>query len=436
MSNIVAIVGRPNVGKSTLFNRLTESRKAIVDEVSGVTRDRHYGKAEWNGREFSIIDTGGYVHGSDDIFEGEIRRQVQLAIDEAKTILFVVDARDGLTGMDEAVAKLLRKSKRKIILVANKVDTGNGIAATAEFYKLGLGEPMCIASISGSGTGEVLDELVKNFDPDTPDETEGLPKFAISGKPNVGKSSLLNALIGQERSIVTPIAGTTRDSINTHYNYFGHNFVLIDTAGIRKKSKVKEDLEFYSVMRSIGAIEDCDVCLLVIDAALGIEEQDMNILHLAETNRKGVIILVNKWDLVEGKEANTIKEYEKTIRQKIAPFKDIPILLISALTKQRIMKSIEMAEIVFKNRTKKIPTKKLMEAMIPIIEKQPPASVKGRFVRIKFIRQLPTHAPSFAFYCTSPQYVSEGYKRFLENKLRENFDFSGIPIQLFMRKTT
>ena len=434
MANMVAIVGRPNVGKSTLFNRLTDSRKAIVDEISGVTRDRHYAKAFWNGQEFSVIDTGGYVIGSDDIFEEEIRKQVKLAVEEAKIILFVVDVKDGLTGMDEEVAHLLRKSKRKILLVVNKVDKHERIAMSAEFYALGIGEPWCISSISGSGTGELLDELVKHLDPPVPDELEGLPKFSIIGKPNVGKSSLLNALIGKERNIVTDIAGTTRDSINTHYNVYGHNFVLIDTAGIRKKAKVKEDLEFYSVMRSIRSIEDCDVCLLVLDADQGVEEQDLNIFHLAQTNRKGIVILVNKWDLEEDKGTNYVKEYEEAIRNKIAPFRDVPIVFVSALTKQRIMKAIELAEHVYASRTKKIPTSKLIEAMIPIIDNYPPPSIKGKFVKIKYLRQLPTHAPSFAFYCNSPQYVSESYKRFLENKLRENFDFTGVPIQIFMRK--
>lgn len=434
MGNMVAIVGRPNVGKSTLFNRLTESRKAIVDETAGVTRDRHYGKGEWNGVEFSIIDTGGYIHGSDDIFEDEIRKQVKLAVEEADVILFVVDVVDGITHFDEQVADLLRRSKKKVLLVANKVDNGSRVSMAAEFYGLGMGDPYTIASISGSGTGELLDELVKHITPDVVNEEEGLPKFAIVGRPNVGKSSLINALVGVERNIVTPIAGTTRDSLNTRYNFYGHDFILVDTAGIRKKAKVKEDLEFYSVMRSIRAIEDCDVCMVMLDATLGVEAQDLSIYQLAQTNRKGIVILVNKWDLVENKETNSMKKMEDSIRERLAPFKDVPIVFISALTKQRLMKAIETAEEVYKNKQNRISTSKLNELMLPLMEHYPPPAIKGKDVRIKFVTQLPGKNPNFAFYCNLPQYINEPYKRFLENKLRENFNFTGVPIEIVMKK--
>lgn len=433
MANIVAIVGRPNVGKSTLFNRLTESRQAIVDSVAGVTRDRHYGKSEWNGVEFSVIDTGGYVHGSEDIFEGEIRKQVQLAIDEANVILFIVDVTDGVTDDDKTVANMLRKSKKSVFLVSNKVDNGERQALSGEFYSLGLGDVHNVSAISGSGTGDLLDEVVKALDKDAVLEELNIPKFAIVGRPNVGKSSTINALLGKDQNIVTPIAGTTRDSINTRYTSFGHDFLLIDTAGIRRKSKVEEDLEFYSVMRSIRSIENCDVCLLLIDATLGMEAQDINIFHLAEKNRKGIVIVVNKWDLVE-KSTNSTKEYEEKIRERIAPFKDVPIVFTSAITKQRVLKAIEIAETVYHNRTKEIKTRELNDVMLPIIEQHPPAAIKGKHVKVKFINQLPTHAPTFAFYCNLPQYVTEAYIRFLENRLRENFDFSGVPIQIFMRK--
>jgi GTP-binding protein len=433
MANIVAIVGRPNVGKSTLFNRLTDSRKAIVDAVAGVTRDRHYGKSEWNGLEFSVIDTGGYVHGSEDVFEGEIRKQVQLAIDEANVILFVVDVTDGITDDDKIVANLLRKGKKKVFLVSNKVDNGDREALSGEFYGLGLGEVFNVSAISGSGTGDLLDAVVDVLDKEAKPEELDIPKFAIVGRPNVGKSSTVNALLGKVQNIVTPIAGTTRDSINTRYTAFGHDFLLIDTAGIRKKSKVEEDLEFYSVMRSIRAIEDCDVCILLIDATLGMESQDLNIFHLAEKNRKGIVIVVNKWDLVE-KDTNSTKEYEEKIRERIAPFRDVPIVFTSALTKQRILKAIEVAEKVNINRTKAIKTRELNDVMLDIIEKHPPSAIKGKYVKIKFINQLPTHAPTFAFYANLPQYITESYIRFLENRLREQFDFNGVPIQLFMRK--
>ncbi len=433
MANIVAIVGRPNVGKSTLFNRLTDSRKAIVDAESGVTRDRHYGKSEWNGLEFSVIDTGGYVKGSEDVFEGEIRKQVTLAIEEANVILFVVDVAEGVTEDDKVVANILRKSKKKVFLISNKVDNFVRQGMSGEFYALGLGEPHNVSAISGSGTGDMLDEVVKALDSEVKEEEIDIPKFAIVGRPNVGKSSLINTLLGIERNIVTPIAGTTRDSINTRYNSFGHDFLLIDTAGIRKKSKVEEDLEFYSVMRSIRAIEDCDVILLLIDATLGMEAQDINIFHLAEKNRKGIVIVVNKWDLIE-KTTNSTKEYEEKIREKLAPFRDVPIVFTSALTKQRVLKAIEVAEKVNTNRVQSIKTRMLNDIMLPIVENQPPAAIKGKHVKIKFITQLPTHAPTFAFYCNLPQYVTEAYIRFLENRMREKFDLTGVPIQIFMRK--
>ncbi len=432
MANIVAIVGRPNVGKSTLFNRLTDSRKAIVDAESGVTRDRHYGKCEWNGLEFTVIDTGGYVKGSDDLFEGEIRKQVTLAIEEANVILFVLDVAEGITDDDKVVANILRRGKKKVFVISNKVDNHVRQGLSGEFYALGLGDPYNVSAISGSGTGDLLDDVVKALDSEVKEEVLDIPKFAIVGRPNVGKSSLVNALLGKERNIVTSIAGTTRDSINTRYTAFNHDFLLIDTAGIRRKSKVEEDLEFYSVMRSIRAIEDCDVVLLLLDATLGLESQDLNIFHLAEKNRKGIVILVNKWDLVE-KTTNSTKEYEEKIRHKLAPFNDVPIIFTSALTKQRVLKAIEVAEKVNENRTRTIKTRHLNDVMLPIVEHSPPAAIKGKHVKIKFINQLPTHAPTFAFYCNLPQYVTEAYIRFLENRLRENFDFNGVPIQVFMR---
>lgn len=435
MPNIVAIVGRPNVGKSTLFNRLTETRQAIVDEVAGVTRDRHYGKAEWQGLEFSLIDTGGYIKGSDDVFEGEIRRQVQIAIDECTALLFVVDINEGLTPFDEDVARLLRKCKKPVLIIANKADNHEKAAYSADFYQLGIGDVFPISAISGSGTGDMLDGLAAVL----PKEEKGLdelnlPKIAIVGRPNVGKSSLTNALLGEERNIVTAIAGTTRDTIHTRYHKFGHDFWLIDTAGIRRKAKVHEDLEFYSVMRSISAIENSDVCLLMIDATQGMEAQDLTILSLIEKNRKGVAILVNKWDLIE-KDTKTAKEYEDKIRERIKPFKDIPILFISVHDKQRIMKAVDLAMSVYDNKTRHVPTRQLNDLLLPIIESHPPQAMKGKHVKIKYITQLKGEA-LFLFYCNLPQYVTEAYKRFLENQIREHYDFSGVPIVISMRKKT
>ncbi len=433
MNNIVAIVGRPNVGKSTIFNRLTQTRQAITDQESGVTRDRHYGKSEWNGKEFSVIDTGGYVDGSDDIFEKEIRKQVELAIDEANVILFLVDAKDGITDLDQSVAQLLRRTEKKVILVANKVDNTQLLNEAVEFYNLGMGDYIPIASISGSGTGEMLDELVKHFVEDKAEEDLGIPKFAVIGRPNVGKSSFINALIGKEQNIVTEIAGTTRDSLNTPFNKFGFDFILVDTAGLRKKRNVHENLEFYSVMRSVRAIEHSDVCVLMVDATRGFEAQDQRIFHIADRNKKGVVILVNKWDLVE-KETGTTKDMEEHIRKKIAPFSDVPILFVSALNKQRLLKGLETAIEVYKNREQKISTSKLNNALLPLIEQNPPPALKGKYIRIKFCTQLPVATPTFAFFANLPQYIKDPYKRFIENKLRENFDFSGVPIQIYFRK--
>jgi GTP-binding protein len=430
---IVAIVGRPNVGKSTLFNRLTESKQAIVDEASGVTRDRLYGKSEWTGKEFSVIDTGGYVRNSDDVFEEEIRKQVEIAIDEANLILFVVDVTSGVTDLDQTVAEILRKSNKNVIVVANKVDTNSRILDANEFYKFGLGEPMCISSINGSGTGELLDNVVTYIEEKKAEEELDIPKYTVVGRPNVGKSSLINALIGEERNIVTSISGTTRDSIYTRYNKFDQDFYLIDTAGIRKKGKVTENLEFYSVLRSIRALEAADVCLLLIDATQGVESQDLNIIRMVKKNNKGLVILFNKWDLVE-KETNTSKDYTKIIKDKIAPFVDIPIIFTSVINKQRIHKVLEEAKKVYENRKRKITTSKLNEVMQEIIAANPPPSTKGKFVKIKYITQLNTFYPSFVFFCNLPQYVKEPYKRYLENKLRENFDFTGSPIQIYMRK--
>jgi ribosome-associated GTPase engA len=434
MSNILAIVGRPNVGKSTLFNRLLERREAIVDSTAGVTRDRHYGKSDWNGVEFTVIDTGGYDVGSDDIFEEEIRRQVQLAVDEATSIVFMVNVEEGLTDTDQEIYQLLRKANKPLYVVVNKVDSAKELLPATEFYQLGIEKYYTLSSATGSGTGELLDDIVKDF-PTTEyvDVFEGLPRITIAGRPNVGKSTLTNALLGDERNIVTDIAGTTRDSIETVYNKFGHEFILVDTAGMRKKSKVSEDLEFYSVMRSIRAIENSDVVILMIDATKGWESQDMNIFGIVQKNRKGIVILVNKWDLVE-KETNTMKQFENQIREKIALFSDVPILFISALTKQRILKAVETAVEVYENRKKRIKTSKLNEIMLPIIENTPPPALKGKYIKIKYCTQLPTVTPQFAFFCNLPQYVKEPYKRFIENQLRKNFDFTGVPIEVYFRQ--
>lgn len=433
MPNIIAIVGRPNVGKSTFFNRLVKSRQAIVEETAGVTRDRHYGKSDWNGIEFSVVDTGGYVEGSDDIFEEEIRRQVELAIGEADVIIFIVDVKDGMTSMDKDVALLLRKSRKKIFLVANKVDNTQRTYDINEFYELGLGQVYGLSSINGSGTGELLDDVVKEFEDTEAAEIPELPRIAVVGRPNVGKSSLINALLGENRHIVTPIAGTTRDTIFTPYNSFGFDFLLVDTAGLRKKGKVSENIEFYSVMRAIRAIEQSDVCLLMIDAGDGLEGQDLNILSLIEKNHKGVVILVNKWDLAE-KENNTMRDMEEFIRSRTAPFTDIPIVFTSVLTKQRIFKAMEVARQVYENKNRQVSTSKLNELLLPIIAAYPPPQTKGKHVKIKYITQLKTHYPTFAFFCNTPQYIKEPYARFLENKLRENFNFTGVPIQMFFRQ--
>lgn len=435
MGNLVAIVGRPNVGKSTLFNRLTKTRKAIVQETSGVTRDRHYGKSEWGGREFSVVDTGGFVKGSDDIFEDEIRKQVMIAIEECNVVIFVVDVETGITDLDEAVAGVLRQSKKPVFVVSNKVDNNEREMDSFEFYNFGLGDVYSISAINGSGTGELLDDLIKALPEDAALEDDSdLPRIAIVGKPNVGKSSLTNALVGIERNIVTDISGTTRDSIDTHFNAFGFDMILVDTAGIRKKGKVHEDIEFYSVMRSIRTIENSDVCLFMIDAEEGLQSQDMNIFSVIERNRKGLVVLVNKWDKVDNKDANTMKKYEEMIKEKLAPFTDVPILFVSALTKQRIHKALEVAMEVYKNRTTKIPTSKLNEVLLPLIENYPPPAYKGKFIKIKFITQLPNYAPAFAFFCNLPQYIKDPYKRYLENQLRKHFNLTGVPIRLFFRK--
>ncbi len=455
MTNIIAIVGRPNVGKSTLFNRLCGGREAIVDPTSGVTRDRHYGHGDWNGKMYSVIDTGGYVDQSGDVFEEEIKKQVRLAIDESDVILFMVDAKEGLTAMDEDVAKMLRRSKKRVILVVNKVDSYKMIDDVHEFHKLGLGEIFSIASTSGSGTGDLMDEVVGVFPVEIethrdvslsqPDDgslqqpgndsaiLDNLPKIAIVGRPNAGKSSLVNMLLGVDRNIVTPIPGTTRDSIHTHYQYFGLDFNLIDTAGIRKKAKVTENIEFYSVMRAIRSIESSDVCILMVDAERGFEAQDLNIFSLIEKNHKGVVILVNKWDLVE-KVTNTHKEFEEAILEQIKPFSDVPVIFTSVITKQRIFKAVETAIQVFKNRSKKISTSALNDYILPIIQNMPPPVTKGKYVRIKYAMQLPTAFPSFAFFCNHPQYLKESYTRFIENKLREKFDFNGVPMEIYFRQ--
>ncbi|MGI4887142.1 MAG: ribosome biogenesis GTPase Der [Janthinobacterium lividum] len=439
MSNTIAIVGRPNVGKSTLFNRLVGQRKAIMDNESGVTRDRHYGHGDWIGKNFTVIDTGGYVHGSDDIFEGEIRKQVKLAIDEADVVLFMVDADAGVHGLDEEFAQVLRPylKKKPILLVANKADTNARAHASGEFYSLGMGdgEIFAISSANGHGTGELLDEVVSHFPEAGEEEPDsGVPKIAVVGRPNVGKSSFVNLLLGTDRSIVTDIAGTTRDAISTRYNVFGHDFILVDTAGLRRKAKVSEDIEFYANMRSLRALEECDVCVVLIDATRGIESQDVNIIGLADKNRKGVVILVNKWDLVENKETNTTKEFEEKIYAKLAPIAYPPIVFISVLTKQRVHKAIETAVQVFENKRRKIPTSQLNDVMLKEIERYPPPALKGKLVRIKYVTQLPTHNPVFAFFCNLPQYVQDSYARYLENRMREHFDFKGVPIGIVFRK--
>ena len=436
MGNIVAIVGRPNVGKSTLFNRLTQSRRAIVNEQAGTTRDRQYGKSEWEGSEFSVIDTGGWVENSDDIFEEAINRHVKIAIEEAVVILFVVDVLSGVTDLDEEVAKVLRMSEKPVMLVANKVDTFDLQYQTAEFYKLGIGDPYIISSINGLGSGELLDELLKHFKPDTSEEiVDSLPRFAVVGRPNVGKSSLINAFMDEDRTIVTDIAGTTRDSIYTRFNKFGHDFYLVDTAGIRKKAKVNEDLEYYSVVRSIRAIENADVCILMLDATRGIESQDLNIFSLIQKNKKGLVVVVNKWDLIENKETNDTKFFEKSIRERLAPFTDFPIIFTSVPNKQRILKVLDTAAKVYENKKRKVATAKLNELLLPIIKNSPPPALKGKYIKIKYITQLPnTFIPTFVFFANLPQYVKEPYRRFLENKIRSNWDFHGTPINVFIRQ--
>ncbi|MCP2039327.1 ribosome biogenesis GTPase Der [Chryseobacterium sp. HSC-36S06] len=435
MSNIVAIVGRPNVGKSTLFNRFLERREAIVDSTSGVTRDRHYGKSDWNGVEFTVIDTGGYEVNTDDIFQEEISKQVQLAIDEATSIIFMLNVDEGLTDTDQEIHEMLRRSNKPVYVTVNKVDSATEELAATEFYQLGIEKYYTLSSATGSGTGELLDDIVNEF-PTTEykDPFEGLPKITIAGRPNVGKSTLTNALLDVERNIVTDIAGTTRDSIETLYNKFGHEFVLVDTAGMRRKAKVKEDLEFYSVMRSIRSIEYSDVVIIMVDATLGWESQDMNIFGLAQKNRKGIVIVVNKWDLVEDKKTNTALDFENQIKERIGQFTDIPILFVSALTKQRILRTVEVAMEVYENRAKKIKTSKLNEVMLPIFEHTPPPAIKGKYVKIKYCVQLPTPSPQFVFFCNLPQYVKESYKRFTENQLRKQFGFTGVPIEIYFRQ--
>lgn len=433
MSNILSLVGRPNVGKSTLFNRLTQTKEAIVDSVSGVTRDRNYGKADWCGYEFSVIDTGGYVVGSDDIFESEIRKQAALAIDESDVIVLLVDGREGLTPLDEEVAQMLRKSKKPFYLAVNKIDSPSNFLDYTEFYALGFENIYPISAVSGSGTGDLLDEVVKHFSKDENVQLEELPKITIVGKPNVGKSSIINTFLGYERHIVTPIAGTTRDSIYTRYTGFGFDFYLIDTAGLRKKKKVEEDLEFYSVMRTIRAIENSDVCILMCDASQGFDAQDLNIFSLAARNRKGIVVVMNKWDLVE-KDNKTHKQYEDLVRQRIAPFTDVPIIFTSVINKQRIYKVLETAIEVHKNRSRKISTSELNDVMLPIINQTPPPMNKDKVIRIKYVTQLKTSFPAFAFFCNLPQYVKDSYKRFLENQIREKWNYSGVPMEIYFRR--
>ena len=433
---LVAIVGRPNVGKSTLFNRLVGMRQAIVDDIAGVTRDRHYGRCEWCGREFSVVDTGGYTTNSDDVFESAIREQVQIAIDEADLILFMVEAGTDVTDYDAEIADVLRRTKKPVVLCVNKVDTGDKVYETYQYYSLGLGEIYGISAANGSGTGDLLDAVVAALPEETEPEEDpykDLPRITIVGKPNVGKSSLTNALLGQERNIVTPVAGTTRDAIETHYNKFGHEFMLVDTAGIRKKAKVHEDLEFYSVMRSIRAIEHSDICIMMIDATTGMEAQDMNIFNLIIKNRKGCVLVVNKWDLFI-KDNNTLRDYEQSLRSRIAPFDDVPIIFTSVVKMQRIGNVLDAANEVYANYSQKIPTARLNEALLPILEETPPPAWKGKYVKIKYITQLPTKFPAFAFFCNLPQYIKDPYKRFLENQLREHFNLTGCPIQIYCRQ--
>jgi len=434
MANIVAIVGRPNVGKSTFFNRLVEQRQAIMDDMPGVTRDRHYGYAEWTGRYFTVIDTGGYVTGSDDKFEKEIRRQVEMAIEECTHVIFMVDCKDGLTGYDQEFANIIRRSKKPVFLAANKADTPEKTMLASEFYALAMGEVFPVSAENGSGTGELLDELVKHFASEgVEDPDAGIPKIAILGRPNVGKSSLLNVLLGQDRSIVTDEAGTTRDAIHSRYKMYGNDFILIDTAGIRKKAKVKEDIEFYAVLRSLRALEECDVCIVVIDAQRGLEAQDVNIIVLAQKQGKGIVLMVNKWDLIE-KDSKTADTFKKELLEKLAPIDYLPMMFASALTKQRIFQVMEKAVQVFANKTKKVPTSQLNDALLPEIARYPPPAIKGKLIQIKYITQLATRTPSFAFFCNLPQYIQESYIRFLENRLREKFDFEGVPVRLFFRK--
>jgi len=431
---IVAIIGRPNVGKSTLFNRLVGSRDAIVNEFSGVTRDRHYGKSEWNGRDFTVIDTGGYVTGSDDVFEKEIRNQVTHALDEADLIIFVVDVFDGLTDLDKEVASIVRPYTKNILLASNKADNSEREMMSHEFYQMGLGEVFPISAINGSGTGELLDELVKRLPEEEDREENEFPRVAVVGRPNAGKSSFINQLTGQDRNIVTPVAGTTRDSINTHFNAYGFEFDFVDTAGLRKKTKVHEDLEFYSTLRTIKSIEESDVCILMIDATVGFNVQDVTIFSLIQRNKKGVVILINKWDLVENKSTNSLKEYEQAIRDRIAPFTDVPMVFVSVKDKQRLIKALDVTLKVYESKNQKISTSKLNEFFLPIIERNPPPSLKGKFIKIKYVTMLPKPFPAFAFFANLPQYVKDPYKRFLENKLREHFDFNGIPIVISMKK--